>query len=89
MGKIVKSYRGIDGGFTLAKPAIEISLLDIVDIMEGLIDLQRCIKDNDACSKGCAPKCPVHRALATIQKDFKQALHKVNFADLIQNNEER
>jgi len=88
-GKLIKSYRGIDGGFSLAKPATEISLLDIIDIMEGPIDLQRCLKDNDACSKGCAPKCPVHTALFVIQNDFIQALQKINFANLIKDNEER
>lgn len=89
-GEIVKSYRGIDGGFALAKPAKEISLLDVITIMEGPIDLQRCLKDTSACSKGCAPQCPVHSALAIIQNDFTNALGNVNFSDLgSKNNEER
>ncbi len=87
--KLIKSYRGIDGGFALAKPAVEISLFDIITIMEGPIDLQRCLKDNGACSKGCAPKCSVHTALAVIQNDFVQALSNVNFFDLVKDNEER
>ena len=82
-GEVVKSYRGIDGGFALAKPAVDISLLDIITIMEGPVDLQRCLQDNNSCSKGCAPQCPVHAALAVIQTDFTQALGKVKFAKLI------
>lgn len=81
-GEIVKSYRGIDGGFSLAKPAEEISLLDVITIMEGPVDLQRCLRETSACSKGCAPQCPVHTALAVIQKDFTRALGKVNFSSL-------
>lgn len=81
-GEVVKSYRGIDGGFALAKPAVDISLLDIITIMEGPVNLQRCLKVNDACSKGCVPQCPVHAALAVIQNDLIQALSKVNFAKL-------
>lgn len=89
-GEIVKSYRGIDGGFALAKSAMEISLLDVITIMEGPVDLQRCLKDTSACSKGCAPQCPVHSALAMIQNDFTQALGKVNFSSLSsKDNEER
>jgi len=89
-GQIVKSYRGIDGGFTLGKLAVDISLLDIITIMEGPVDLQRCLKETSACSKGCVPQCPVHSALAVIQNDFTQALGKVNFSSLIpKNNEER
>lgn len=82
-GEMVKSYRGIDGGFALAKPAEEISLLDIITLMEGPVDLQRCLKDSSSCTKGCAPQCPVHAALSIIQKDFTQALSKVNFASMI------
>lgn len=89
-GEIVKSYRGIDGGFALMKPAMEISLLDVITVMEGPIDLQRCLKDTSTCSKGCAPQCPVHNALAMIQNDFKQALGKVDFSSLsLKDDEER
>lgn len=89
-GNIVKSYRGIDGGFSLGKNPVDISLLDIITIMEGPVDLQRCLKETSACSKGCAPQCPVHTALAVIQKNFTQALGNVTFASLIEkNNEER
>ncbi|MBC8015613.1 MAG: Rrf2 family transcriptional regulator [Sporomusaceae bacterium] len=89
-GEVVKSYRGIDGGFALAKSAANISLLEIITVMEGPIDLQRCLKDNNNCSKGCAPLCPVHAALAVIQTDFTQALGKVNFAELTkEDNRER
>jgi Rrf2 family protein len=87
-GGIVKSYRGIDGGFSLGKRAVEISLLDVVTIMEGPVDLQRCLKDNSACNKGCAPQCPVHTALAVIQENFTQALGDVNFASLMEINQE-
>ena len=82
-GEIIKSYRGIDGGFALAKSATEISLLDIITIMEGPIDLQRCLKDHEACSKHCAPRCPIHAALPVIQDDFIQSLGKVNFAGMV------
>lgn len=89
-GEVVKSYRGIDGGFALAKPAKDISLLDIINIMEGPVDLQRCLKDNNSCNKGCAPQCPVHAALAVIQSGFTQALSSVTFAGMLKkNNEER
>lgn len=88
-GEVIKSYRGIDGGFALAKSADEISLLDIITIMEGPIDLQRCLKDHELCSKSCAPQCPVHSTLAVIQRDFIQSLKKVNFATMVKNNDER
>ena len=37
-GKLVVSKRGVQGGFLLARPAADISLLDIVQVMEGDLD---------------------------------------------------
>ena len=33
--KIVRSYRGVKGGFSLSKPAREISILDVLEAIEG------------------------------------------------------
>lgn len=87
-GELVKSYRGVDGGFVLAKPAEEISLLDVIEVMEGPLDLQRCLKQDSSCSKGCDTKCSVHASLAVIQTNFTQALKEVNFARLVAENKE-
>jgi Rrf2 family transcriptional regulator, cysteine metabolism repressor len=54
---LVKSIRGAHGGYTLGKAPAEITLKDIVDILEGdcLVD---CVKDPRACSRlqGCATR---------------------------------
>ena len=82
-GKLVKSYRGTDGGFALARPAAEISLLDVITVIEGPVDLQRCLKEQESCSRGYAAQCPVHATLAVIQTDLTQALSKANFASML------
>ena len=47
---LVKSIRGAHGGYTLARPPADITLKDIVDILEGdcLVD---CVKDPFSCSR--------------------------------------
>lgn len=85
-GGLVKSYRGVDGGFVLAKPAKEISLLDVIQAMEGPIDLQRCLKEEASCTKGCESKCLVHASLAVIQQDFVKSLERVKFDQLVEKN---
>jgi len=56
--------------------------------MEGPLDLQRCLKEDSACTKGCGGKCPVHASLAVIQADFTKALREVNFAGLVGKDKE-
>jgi len=87
-GGLIKSYRGTEGGFALAKPVAQISLLDVIILIEGPIDLQRCLKNEEACNRHCTSQCPVHTALVDIQADFIQALGKVKFSSMI-NNQER
>jgi len=53
---IVRSARGSGGGFCLARPATEITALDIIEAIEGPIALQRCLDEDTGCehSGGCA-----------------------------------
>ncbi len=54
-GGILLSRRGTGGGFTLARPAQEISLKNIIDIIEGKMSIVTCLGAPDQCirSDGC------------------------------------
>ncbi|BCV22642.1 RrF2 family transcriptional regulator [Moorella sp. Hama-1] len=79
---IVKSYRGASGGFALARPAREITLLDVVEGVEGPVTINRCLLDPGYCNRHGAPGCPVHLALGSIQDTLRRELAHYNFADL-------
>lgn len=81
---IVKSQRGVGGGYLLAKNPSDITFLDVVEAVEGPININRCLEDNSYCSKKGAPECPVHRKLAGIQKKMVNELKSCNFADILQ-----
>ena len=53
--RLLHSSRGVKGGFGLAKPASEISMLDILEAIEGPLSLARCVPDPRGCewSSGC------------------------------------
>lgn len=80
---IVRSWRGVDGGFALARPPCDISLYDIVAAMEGPIVLNRCLNEFAVCSRRIKIDCAVHRALDSIQESFIANLRTVNFAHLL------
>ena len=54
-GGILASNRGASGGIRLARPAAQITLLDLVRVMEGPIALNRCLEPG--------PHLPVRRHL--------------------------
>ena len=55
---LVNSMRGAHGGYTLAKPASDITLKEIVDVLEGDTCLVDCVKNPSACSRSdtCASR---------------------------------
>jgi Rrf2 family protein len=50
---LVKSTRGPHGGYALAKPAADISFLEVIEAVEGPIALNVCL-DEDGCGKSAA-----------------------------------
>ena len=81
---IMKSFRGVDGGFALNRDPQEISLLDVIRAVEGDAYLQRCLYDAGSCSKSCMGHCAINEAMGTIQDQLINQLEQVNFKTLAQ-----
>lgn len=80
---IVRSQRGVGGGYTLAKEPGEITLLDVIEAVEGPFYLNRCLIDESFCSKNGPPHCKVHQALEDIQQRLMQDFKSYTFAELM------
>jgi len=48
---IVRSHRGVRGGFTLAKDPAELSVKMILEAIQGPYHLMKCIADRSTCNK--------------------------------------
>lgn len=78
--KIVRSYRGVKGGFSLARPAKEITVLDVLQAIEGKLSLNICVVDRKRC--GFSKNCPVHTVWLNAQAKVVDTLRKATFEDL-------
>jgi Rrf2 family protein len=79
---LVTTYRGASGGVALARPPSEISLLEVVEALEGPIRLNRCVLQPDECPR--SGYCPIHGVWASAQADLTALLNGTTFADLVQ-----
>lgn len=79
---IIRSYRGVEGGFSLNRPAEELSLYDVVTAMEGPIEINHCLQPDQSCTRRYKEQCPVHTELYRIQKRLIADLQGVTFRDL-------
>jgi Rrf2 family protein len=78
--KIVRSYRGVKGGFSLARHPKEISVLDVLEAVEGKLYVNICLMDKKKC--GFSKHCPVQQVWGTVQIRVVDALKKSTFEEL-------
>ena len=81
---LLHTSRGARGGVTLAQSPDEISLLDVVEAIDGPIQLNECVTDQNVCT--FSSDCPMHVVWCEAQKDLVDRLKTTNFANLKNGN---
>lgn len=78
---MVQTSRGARGGVALAKEPKDISLLEVVEAIDGPITLNECVIDPDGCTFG--KDCPVRSVWCDAQERLVRDLGATSFADLL------
>lgn len=81
---IIRSYRGINGGYALNKKPEELTFKTIIEAIDGQIAINRCIEEPEICAN--AGECNIQKKLLAAQKVFENELEKITF-DMIMNEE--
>ncbi|HEX9091234.1 MAG TPA: Rrf2 family transcriptional regulator [Anaerolineales bacterium] len=79
---LLQTSRGAHGGVSLAKPAESISLLDVVEAIDGPILLNDCVGETSTCNYD--EDCPLKPVWCDAQKMLVDHLSKANFAQFTQ-----
>jgi len=82
---LVYSTRGINGGLSLTRSADSITLLDIVEAVEGKIYFNQCLIGPEFCDS--RSWCPVHTVWREAQEAFSGILSKKSLAALVSSPE--
>lgn len=77
---IVATQRGVNGGIRLTRPPDQVTVLQVVEAIDGPITLNRCVRDPRAC--GRRMDCVVHPIWATICSELRARLDSYDFGGL-------
>lgn len=77
---LVRSERGAEGGYVLARSAASITAADILDVLEGPLSITECSTADSHCELESG--CPVGGAWQKINQGIRGALGEITLADL-------
>lgn len=80
---IVRSYKGVKGGFELAKRPKDITLLDVIEAIDGPVAMNICAIDKRLCNM--SNQCSVHPVWVQLRQDTERKLRKYSIDRLINN----
>lgn len=78
---LLHTSRGARGGVTLARTPKEITLLEVIEAIDGPIQLNECVGENSICSFG--DDCPLRPVWCDAQDELVGRLKGTNFADMV------
>ena len=78
---LLHTSRGARGGVTLAREPKEITLLEVIEAIDGPIQLNECVGDSGSCAFD--DNCPLRPVWCEAQEDLVGRLRRTNFADML------
>jgi Rrf2 family protein len=78
---LIHTSRGARGGVSLARPPEAISVLEVVEAIDGPLTLNECSHDDNACPFG--DSCPLRPLWCDTQFELVERLRNTSFANVL------
>lgn len=78
--RLVVSHRGVKGGYNLGRPSADISMLEIIDALEGRVGLTECGSSPGLCTQESL--CSIRTNWQRINSAVREALAGVSLAEM-------
>ncbi len=83
---IIRTIRGPKGGYELAKDPKDITIFQIVDILEGSTELVPCLENSNVCARNSI--CVTRGVWSKLQKVQEDLLSTITIKDLVEDTKE-
>jgi Rrf2 family protein len=85
--KIIETTRGANGGYVLCRHPSEISVLEVINALEGPLNLVECIDSPESCKK--SDSCCTRDIWKMMSESWKSTLGKISLQDVIEKDNEK
>jgi Rrf2 family iron-sulfur cluster assembly transcriptional regulator len=79
--RLLGSSKGPNGGFYLQRPAIDIPVMEVIELMEGKEPFNNCVIRTTPCDN--ERPCSMHHKLAPLREEIKTVFSTETIADLV------
>lgn len=79
--RIIETTRGSNGGYVLCRAPSEISVLEIVEALEGPLDLVECVSSSKSCEK--SDRCSARMVWSELSELWRKSLSAKTLQDLL------
>lgn len=78
---IVRSHRGVKGGFVMARPADKVTIKEVLEAIQGPYYVAKCLAGEEECEK--AEGCSIRKLMEMTQERILDLFEHHTVADLI------
>ena len=79
--KLIRSVRGVNGGFHLAKRPDQITLLEIIETMEGPVSVVECVRAPEKCKRQTL--CPARDIWSKLNNGIRDLMQGITLDDIL------
>lgn len=79
---LVTSVRGAKGGYALAKSPSDVSVLEIISVLEGPVVVVDCVDSAESCERSSA--CVTREVWKRIENSLKQTMSGITLQELVE-----
>lgn len=86
-GGVIDTIRGANGGYLLRRQASDVTLLEIVNILDGTLAPVECLNTPSICSR--SPRCATRIAWIKMQEAEENVLRSITVQELLDYEQEK
>ena len=80
--KLVETTRGMKGGYVLSRNPSQVTVLDVIDSLEGTLNLIECVDAPTVCNK--SENCATRTVWKELSDSWKSVLSKITLQELLE-----